>query len=101
MPRLLLTNKSSFRDRSAPHQAAGWRGYTSNAPFKECWVFLQDLRSKRSGNNVDDSYVCNYFHERGHWKANCPVPKAKTWGANSKVKAAAFAAPVKHGLVSD
>lgn len=54
-----------------------------------------DLKTSNNSVSTSDSgYICNYCRERGHWKADCPVLKAKS--KNTRVvKPAAFVAPVK------
>lgn len=44
----------------------------------------------------DPSKTCNYFHEKGHWKADCSVlkNKSKRSAQSSHVKPAALAASV-------
>lgn len=46
----------------------------------------------------DSGNICNYCHEKGHWKADCPVLKGKARGTRT-VKPVAFVAPVKGGGV--
>ena len=55
----------------------------------------------KAGSNFDTEDICNYCQEKGHWKVDCPVLRAKNKGMRSNVKPAAFAAPVKHNCVSD
>ena len=45
--------------------------------------------------NFDNGNTCNYCHEKGHWKADCAVLKAKTRRVKANVRLVAFAAPVK------
>lgn len=48
-----------------------------------CWTDIKAI------GNVDTSNICNDYHEKGYWKADCTVQRLKT-----AVKPAAFAAPV-------
>lgn len=44
----------------------------------------------------DPSKICNYCHEKGHWKVDCPVlkNKSKSNAQSSQAKPSALAAPV-------
>lgn len=51
--------------------------------------------------NFDTSNICNYCHEKGHWKADCAILKAKIKGVKTNVKPAAFAARVKNCFATE
>lgn len=40
--------------------------------------------------------VCNYCHEKGHWKSDCPVLKSKSRTVGKYTKPVALSVPVKH-----
>lgn len=93
----VLIHKSSFRERSVARDI-GARGHCFDAGSfdmmrsKGIGHFKPDLKASA---NFDNGNICNYCHEKGHWKADCAVLKAKTSGVKANVKPVAFAAPVK------
>ncbi|CAJ1087102.1 uncharacterized protein LOC117532417 [Xyrichtys novacula] len=96
-----LLHRNNFRERSAGRDVFGGRGnYSDNvsAEMQRSKKVLLKSDFKTYG-NADSGNLCNYCHEKGHWKADCPVLKAKTRGM--RAKPAAFAAPVQSCSVSE
>ncbi len=98
----VLLHKSSFRERSVARDGFAGRGNGSDASFDMCCAKKVGLRSDmKVGGTSDSGNICNYCHEKGHWKAECPVLKAKSKGMRTSVKPAASVAPVKDCCVSE
>lgn len=92
----MLLHKSSFRERSGTCDLVCLHSNGSSA------VLSDGQRSGKVGQgNVDTSDVCNYCHEKGHWKADCAVLKAKLKGGRPGVNPAAVAVPVRDTCVSE
>lgn len=95
----VLLHKGSFRERTAVREdfahrenfvaASGDQGRQwKSGPFK----------SEPKSHRFDKVKNCNYCHEPGHWKAECPVLHARSKPGRSGVKPAAAAAPVPAGV---
>lgn len=81
----LLLHKGSFRERAITRE----RSWRAGAPKLEAV----------SRGNVDTN--CNYCHEEGHWKADCPLLHFRNKKVLSKVNPVAAAAPVVTDCVSE
>ena len=65
---------------------------------KSSWS--ESAKTNYASCSVGVGQECNYCHERGHWKAECPVLKSRVNHSGwKKVKPAALSAPVMKVLV--
>ena len=94
----VLLHKDSFREHSVARDGVGVRGHCfDTVPFdmtrsKRIGHFKLELKASA---NYDSGNISNYCHEKGHWKTDCAVLKARTRGVKANVRPVAFAAPVK------
>lgn len=98
----VLLHKDGVRERTPNRDDAGWGEHSRST------VAADQMRSRKPGfvrfeshsrRNFDSSRSCNYCHEKGHWKADCPG-LSKHRGGHPNVKPAAAAVPVVTGCAS-
>ncbi|KAG1932777.1 hypothetical protein F2P79_020923 [Pimephales promelas] len=100
----VLLHKGNFRERTVARDDFGWRGKSvgvaSGDRMRSGKVGLFKADSKPRG-SADHDTSCNYCHDRGHWKTECPVLQSRNKFNKHQVKPAAAAAPVDNGEISE
>ena len=92
----ILARKGKLGRSSVPDMHAKNVGHAAKMSWSES---AKPNRGSRSG-GFDE--VCNYCHERGHWKADCPSLKSRfNRGGNTFAKPAALSVPVRQLPVSN
>jgi len=64
---------------------------------KMSWA--ESTKSTRGLRSDGFGLVCNYCHEKGHWRTDCPVLRSRGHPGGKHVEPAALSAPVREGPV--
>uniref|UniRef100_A0A3B5B1E3 SCAN box domain-containing protein n=1 Tax=Stegastes partitus TaxID=144197 RepID=A0A3B5B1E3_9TELE len=90
----VLIHRDRFGERSMPPADAGWRARGAAAEVRHSGTLGQFGSDTKKPGQFKFSTSCNYCHERGHWKADCPVLQFRNQEGKPVVKPAALAVPV-------